>query len=128
MVEDELNQENSKAFRDSLEEYFGDVEDYRRPGSVRHRLIDILFITICAVISGANNLKAVAMYAKRKQKWLENILALSHGVPSYTTFWTVFVLLMPDSLEQCFVRWVRARMAGANDLIFRGGIFLFSNF
>lgn len=115
MTENELNLDSSKAFRDSLEEYFGDVEDYRRPGSVRHRLIDILFITICAVISGANNLKAVAMYAKRKHKWLVNILNLSHGIPSYTTFWTVFVLLEPDSLEQCFVRWVRARMAGTNE-------------
>lgn len=110
MTEDELDQEKDIAFKKSLEEHFGDVEDYRRQGSVRHRLIDILFITICAVISGANDLKAVAMYARRKECWLVKTLELSDGVPSYTTFWTIFVLLSPISLEQCFVRWVQSRI------------------
>jgi predicted transposase YbfD/YdcC len=108
MTEDELDQESSKAFKKSLEEHFNSVEDYRRQGSIRHRLIDILFITICAVISGANDLKAVAMYAQRKQRWLIDLLALVNGVPSYTTFWTVFVLLSPLSLEKCFVSWVQS--------------------
>lgn len=108
MTEDELDQESSEAFKKSLEEHFNSVDDYRRQGSIRHRLIDILFITICAVTSGANDLKAVAMYAQRKQCWLIDILALVNGVPSYTTFWTVFVLLSPLSLEKCFVSWVRS--------------------
>jgi len=115
MTEDELDQEKGDAFKKSLEEHFGEVEDYRRQGSVRHRLIDILFITICAVISGANDLKAVAMYAQRKQSWLINILELSNGVPSYTTLWTIFVLLSPISLGQCFVRWVQARIEIGNE-------------
>jgi predicted transposase YbfD/YdcC len=110
MTEDELDQESSNTLRDSLEEHFGDAVDHRRPGSIRHQLIDILFITICAVVSGANDLKAVAMYAKRKQNWLKNVLVLSNGVPSYTTFWTVFVLLSPMPLEQCFVKWVQSRI------------------
>ena len=89
MTEDELDHDNSTAFKKSLEEHFGDLEDYRRQGSIRYHLIDLLFITICAVISGANDLKAVAMYAQRKRQWLTNILALGDDVPSYTTFWTV---------------------------------------
>lgn len=115
MTEDELDQESSNAFKKSLEEHFNDVEDYRRQGSVQHRLIDILFITICAVISGANDLKAVALYAQRKQRWLINILAPANGMPSYTTFWTVFVLLAPLSLEECFVRWVQSRINTSSD-------------
>jgi predicted transposase YbfD/YdcC len=110
MTEDELDQQSSNTLRDSLEEHFGDAVDHRRPGSIRHQLIDILFITICAVVSGANDLKAVAMYAKRKQNWLKNVLVLSNGVPSYTTFWTIFVLLSPMPLEQCFVKWVQSRI------------------
>src|ERR1700733_13014326 len=110
MTEDELDQKSSTAFKQSLREHFGDLEDYRRQGSIRHLLLDILFITMCAVISGANDLKAVAMYAKRKQSWLINTLELSSGVPSYLTFWTVFVLLSPISLERCFVRWVQSRI------------------
>jgi predicted transposase YbfD/YdcC len=115
MTEDDLDRENSTAFRKSLEEHFGGLEDYRRQGSIKHRLTDILFITICAVISGANDLKAVAMYAQRKRRWLTSTLALTDGVPSYTTFWTVFALLSSIALEQCFVKWVQSKMPSTDN-------------
>lgn len=110
MDERELGIEDNNALKGSLQEYFGDLEDYRRQGSISHRLIDILFITICAVISGANNLKSVALYAIRKREWLTQVLHLLDGVPSYPTFWTVFALLDPIALEKSFVRWVRSRV------------------
>lgn len=110
MTEDDLNQDDSAVFKNSLKEHFGELEDYRRHKSVAHLLLDILFITICAVISGANDLKAVAIYAQRKERWLTDVLALANGVPSYTTFWTVFALLSPESLEKCFVQWVQSKI------------------
>lgn len=115
MTEEDLDQNSSNAFRKSLAEHFGNLDDYRRQGSIRYRLIDILFITICAVISGANDLKAVAMYAQRKRRWLTTTLALENDVPSYTTFWTIFVLLCPAALEQCFVQWVQSKIGGTTD-------------
>ena len=115
MTEEELDKDSSAGFKRSIEESFGDLADYRRQGSIRHRLLDILFITICAVISGANDLKAVAMYAKRKRRWLIKTLSLVDGVPSYWTFWTVFALLSPTALEQCFVRWVQSKLAARGD-------------
>lgn len=109
MTEDDFDKETSTAFHNSLKEHFGGAEDYRRQGCIQYRLIDILFITICAVISGANDLKAVAMYAQRKKRWLKEFLQLSESVPSYTTFWTVFALLSPAPLEKCFVQWVQSK-------------------
>ena len=106
----ELEKEDAEFFKKSLEKYFGEVKDYRREGSINHRLVDILFITICAVISGANNLKAVSAYAMRKEKWLIEILQLKNGIPSYTTLWNVFALIDPKSLEKYFVEWVRSKV------------------
>ncbi len=115
MTENDLDNESCNVLRKSLEEHFGLQDDYRRQGSIRHRLIDILFITICAVISGANNLKAVAIYAGRKRSWLTEILNLTEDVPSYTTFWTVFALLDPLVLEKSFVSWVQTRFEPQHD-------------
>lgn len=106
---DDFNEEDSNTFRQSIKESFGELQDYRRHGSVNHLLIDILFITICAVISGANNLKAVSVYAQHKRDWLIQALEINE-LPSYTTFWTVFVLLDPASLEKCFVQWVQSKL------------------
>lgn len=114
MTEDDLSKDDSNAFRESLKENFGELQDYRRQCSVNHLLINILFITICAVISGANNLKAVAVYAKRKRNWLTQVLEIEE-LPSYTTFWTVFVLLNPEALEKCFIQWVQSKLKLAAD-------------
>lgn len=50
------------------------------------------------------------MYAQRKRHWLINILALENNVPFYTTLWTIFVILSPVALEQCFVQWVQSKI------------------
>jgi len=71
-------------------EHFAEVEDYRRIASTDHLLSHVLFITLCASISGADNLKAVAEYAKDMSQWFSSFLGLSNGVPSYGTFWQVF--------------------------------------
>lgn len=110
MIENEPDKEDANTLRNSLQEHFGEPNDYRRQGCIHHRLIDILFITICAVISGANDLKAVAVYAVRKRSWLIEILGLTNGVPSYTTFWTVFALLDPAALEASFIKWVQSKI------------------
>ena len=52
MTENDQDTEGAYILKKSLDEHFQiEGEDYRRQASLRHHLIDILFITICAVIS-----------------------------------------------------------------------------
>jgi predicted transposase YbfD/YdcC len=97
----------AQALHATIEEQFFGVEDYRRKGSIIHKLSHILFITICAVTSGCNSLKSVAIYAQVKQDWLKSVLGFKGTVPSYLTFWTVFAMLLPEGLSLCFTRWVQ---------------------
>lgn len=73
---------------------------------VRHELINILFITLCAVLCGANKLKEVAVYAKEREEWLSTVLKLPNGVPSYSTFWLTFAMLNPKEFHQGFLNWM----------------------
>lgn len=91
-----------------VEEHFAVIEDYRRSASTSHILSHIIFITLCASIAGANNLKGVAEYAKDMEDWFVSILGLRGGVPSYGTFWLVFKHLNPEPLSSCFVNWVES--------------------
>ena len=100
--------EQARAFHKSIEEHFSEVEDYRRKKSIRHKLSHILFIAICGITSGCNNLKAVVEYAQTKKAWFQSILDLSDGIPSYPTFWLFFALLNPEVLSKCFTEWVQA--------------------
>src|SRR5215210_2734383 len=94
--------------RTSISEHFATLADPRVERGREHRLMDILTITLCAVICGADDWVAVATFGELKEEWLRTFLALPNGIPSHDTFGRVFRLLDPDELRRCFLEWVRA--------------------
>ncbi len=87
---------------------FEKVEDPRVERTRLHRLSDILVITLCGVICGADSWTEVELFGKAKYDWLRTFLELPHGIPSHDTFGRVFSRLNPDQLERCFVDWMQA--------------------
>jgi predicted transposase YbfD/YdcC len=77
-----------------------------RHHNVRHRFFDILTIALFAVICGADDWCAVAVFGRAKQKWLKSFLELPCGIPSHDTFGEVFSRLNPDAFEACFREWM----------------------
>src|SRR4051812_30710726 len=92
----------------SISEHFATLIDPRAERGKEHLLVDILTITLCAVICGADDWVAVATFGETKERWLRTFLALPNGIPSHDTFGRVFRLLDPDELRRCFLDWVRA--------------------
>src|ERR1700724_446205 len=92
----------------SLLEHFTDLPDPRIDRSRLHNLLDIIALTICAVLSGADNWAEVERYGRRKYDWLKTFLALPNGIPSHDTIGRVFALLDPRAFQSCFLRWVGA--------------------
>lgn len=91
----------------SIVEHFSKVEDPRVVGRSSHLLIDIISITICAIISGAESWNDVQMYGEQKKDFLKKFLSLPHGIPSHDTFARVFSIIDPLALQDCFVSWVQ---------------------
>jgi predicted transposase YbfD/YdcC len=92
----------------SLQECFSVVRDPRREHQRFHNLWDIIAITICAVVAGADCWPEVAAYGRCKEEWLESFLELPFGIPSHDTFARVFALLDPLSFQEGFKNWVQA--------------------
>ncbi len=89
-------------------EHFGSLNDPRRDHKKKHKLCDIIFISIAAVICGADDWYEIEEYGKYKYEWLKTILELPHGIPSHDTFNRVFSLLEPASVQKCFISWVQS--------------------
>ena len=88
---------------------FADLPDPRRETENKlHRLTDILAITTCAVIGGAETWEAIAEYGRTKQAFFRRFLPLDNGVPSADTFGRVFAKLAPGAFAQAFGRWMAA--------------------
>ena len=61
----------------TISEYFSDLKDPRVNRTKLHNLIDIITITICAVISGADTWVDIELYGETKYKWLKKFLKLA---------------------------------------------------
>lgn len=70
------------------------------------RFIDILVITVCGFICGADNYTELVQWARQHEEWLKQFLELSNGVPSHDTFGRVFALIDPKEFEKAFHAWV----------------------
>ena len=90
----------------SLVEHFATLSDPRGRPNREHKLIDIVVITICAAICGADDWVAIEQFGSAKQKWFETFLELPNGIPAHDTFWRVFRHLDAEHFQECFVQWI----------------------
>jgi predicted transposase YbfD/YdcC len=88
--------------------HFSQLQDPRLDRKKRHSLLDIIAITVCAVIAGADGWTDVEAFGKAKKEWLSTFLKLPNGIPSHDTFGRLFSLLDPTAFQECFIRWVQA--------------------
>lgn len=74
-----------------------------------HPLVNILFIAICAVLSGAEGWRSIETFGEAKQRWLAQFLHLpegDHPVPSDDTYRRTISRLDPEAFETAFRSWV----------------------
>jgi len=98
----------------TIEKHFQHAKDYRRPGSIKHQLLHILFFTLCAVTAGANDLVGVHTWIKSNESWLRELFKLEQGVPSLSTLRITYMLLDPLSLSECFANWMKDMISEGN--------------
>ena len=95
----------------SLEAYFGEMTDPRVAGRCEHKLVEILIIAVCGMLSGANSWHEIEEFGQTKEAWLRLFLELPGGIPSHDTFGRVFSLLDGAEFQTCFARWVEGVFA-----------------
>ena len=95
-----------------LIEIFDTVEDFRVLNRTEHRLSDILVLSLCAVLSGADDFEEIEEYGHQKEEFLRGFLLLPNGIPSHDTINRVFRLLDTRSLETCLQTYSRAILEG----------------
>ena len=91
-----------------IREHFQGLTDPRNGRAQRHDLLDIIALTICAVICGADNWVEIAEFGQAKAEWLRGFLALPNGIPSHDTLGRVFSRRDPEQFQAGFLDWVRS--------------------
>ena len=92
--------------RMSLVEAFSGLPDPRVAGRSKHDLVEMLVVTVCALICGVDDFVGIEAWANERIDWLRRFMKLDSGVPSHDTFGRLFGLLDRRAVEKGFRRWV----------------------
>jgi predicted transposase YbfD/YdcC len=97
----------SQSMSAQIKDHFAEVSDPRRR-KVVHPLINILTISVCAVIAGADDFVSIAAWARHKRDWLAKFLDLGNGIPSHDRFNAVLAAIKPAEFEKCLLSWIKS--------------------
>jgi predicted transposase YbfD/YdcC len=92
----------------SILTHFAPLEDPRIERNKLHALSDIVFLTVCAVVSGANGWEAIEDFGREKLEWCRRFAPFKNGVPSHDCIANVIARLSPKGFQECFRHWTQA--------------------
>ena len=90
----------------SLAEAFSIIVDPRVAGRNTHDLVEMLVVSVCAMLCGADNFVDIHAWAEARLDWLRRFMKLEHGIASHDTLGRVFGMLDARAVESSFRRWV----------------------
>ena len=90
----------------TLDNHFSALRDPRQFGKIEHPLLNIIFITICAVLCGADDWEAVERFGHDQKEWLCQYLNLEK-IPSHDTFGRFYAIIDPVAFRNCFLSWIQ---------------------
>ncbi|MEO1714437.1 MAG: ISAs1 family transposase, partial [Bacteroidota bacterium] len=96
----------SKPTDNFILDLFTKVPDWRIARCKLHNLSEMLFISLCAMLSGADSFTEIEEYGHDRYDWLSQYLELKNGIPAHDTFRRMFMALSPDSFTSIFQEWM----------------------
>jgi predicted transposase YbfD/YdcC len=91
----------------SIVGHFSLLTDPRILLKSKHKLIDIVVITVCAVLAGADDWVEIAGFGRAKEDWFRTFLELPNGIPCHDTFGRLFARIEPEEFGNCLISWIR---------------------
>lgn len=95
-------------FETLVERVAANVTEKRRTekGNIRHKLIDIIFISLCTCLSGGTSYEQIEVFGSTHKEWLKKYLELPNGIPSAETFQRVLEMTNPKELSKALFEWL----------------------
>jgi len=91
----------------SFHRAFIHLQDPRVERGKQHTLMDIIILSILAVLSGAESYDSIELFGKHNFAFLKQFLSLKNGIPSHDTVNRLFQVLNPRQFERCFTSWAQ---------------------
>lgn len=77
-----------------------------------HRLIDVFYMILCAVVCGAHTVFDIAAFIESREKWFSKILGLRGGVPSARFINRLVGSFNPNQITEMLSLWMQEAQGG----------------
>ncbi|ELE9456954.1 transposase family protein [Salmonella enterica] len=77
-------------------DHFSALDDPRKDINIRYDFLDIVFLTVCAVVSGAEGWKDIKQFGDEKIEWLRQYRTYQHGTPVDDTIARLIRAIEPE--------------------------------
>ena len=92
----------------SIIKAFSSVEDPRIDRTKKHKLIDIITISLCSIICGSEGWEDIEFFGNERREWFETFLDIPNGIPSHDTIRRVFERIDTRQFNDCLVEWTKS--------------------
>ena len=86
--------------------YFDHVHDPRVDRCRKFLLKDILFLSLTAVLCGANDFVAIEEFGNASIDFFSKYIDTTAGIPSHDTIGRIFNAIDPKQFQSCFLSWI----------------------
>ena len=91
---------------------FSTLTDNRDPKKTTHIMAEVMFMSVCAILCGADDWNSIRLFAESKEDWFRKHLTLPGGIPVAITFNRIFATLDPEEFRQIFIQWIKDVLSG----------------
>ena len=91
----------------SLLDHLAIINDPRQQWKIEHKLSDILFLAIVAVIGGAEGWEEIEDFGVDHLEWLKQYGDFDNGIPVHDTIARVMSMISAKQLQKSFAAWMR---------------------
>jgi predicted transposase YbfD/YdcC len=91
----------------TLIEHFSVLEDPRDIRGKKHRLSDILVMTVYGTLCGYTDFVNMVDFLELREEYFVNLLKLENGIPSHDCFSRVFSYINPKKFMKIFIEWIQ---------------------
>lgn len=92
----------------TLQTRLSEITDFRKKKGMKYRLVDLLFSSFVAVLCGADDFEAIALFCKHKKAFLSKFCSFDEEMPSHDTFRRLFANLDSQAFLNTIVTWLGA--------------------
>ncbi|WP_462156296.1 ISAs1 family transposase [Pseudoalteromonas piscicida] len=85
------------------------IENPRTDVNIKHNLVDVLFLTLSAVLSGADGWKSIQEFGELQLDWLRQHRPFEHGIPKRHCIANIIKALNTDALLKALLDWINSR-------------------